>query len=270
MRNDFAASNTIWSWAHLVRCNSTVPIDLFNAVGLLSALLLTASLTASGSAATPRHPGVDLLDPAPAANDLGRWQFYSQDAAATFADTWRVDRGVLICRGQPLGYLYTKKKYTDFVLSLQYRIPRQSQPHKGGVLIRMTGKHTIWPKSLEAQINHPDAGDFWGLGGFRFDGPASRKKVIANSRFGSLTHLAKAVDAGKPIGEWNDYTIRAEGGTVTLTLNGREVNRATDCDVTAGPILLTAEGNTIHFRNLRLVTKQRPVVTIGRSGGRRQ
>jgi hypothetical protein len=156
----------------------------------------------------------------------------------------------------PLGYLYTKKKYTNFVLSLQYRLPRKAKPYKGGVLIRMTGKHTIWPKSLEAQINHPDAGDFWGLGDYRLDGPASRKKVIPQSRFGVLTNLAKAVDAAKPLGEWNDYTIRAEGGTVTLMLNGREVNRATGCDVTAGPILLTAEGNAIDFRNIHLVTEE--------------
>lgn len=223
----------------------------------LGTLLFAVALTTSALGDQSSGAKMDLLDPAPAANDLGHWKFYSEDAEAGFADTWRVDQGVLICRGTPLGYLYTKKKYTDFVLSLQYRVPRDAKPYKGGVLIRMTGKHKIWPKCLEAQINHPDAGDFWGLDGYQLDGPAKRKKAIGQSRFGALIHLAKVVDAAKPLGEWNDYTIRAAGGTVTLTLNGREVNRATGCDVAAGPILLTAEGSPIHFRKIRLTAKEK-------------
>jgi len=222
---------------------------------LRGVFLLTTVLVLPVAGDPPSDREIDLLNPAPSADSRSQWQFYSEDTKASLADTWRVDDGVLICRGSPLGYLYTKKKYTDFVLALQYRMPRDATSHNGGVLIRMTGKHKIWPKSLEAQINHPAAGDFWGLDGYKLDGPAERKKTIDPSRFGALTHLAKAVDAAKPPGEWNDYTIRAEGGTITLTLNGREVNQATGCDVTAGPILLTAEGNAIHFRNIRLAVK---------------
>ena len=222
----------------------------------LGVLLVATALTTPVAGEQSNLAEVDLLNPAPAENDLGHWRFYSENAKAGFADTWRVDQGVLMCRGTPLGYLYTKKKYTDFVLSLQYRVPKDAKPYKGGVLIRMTGKHRIWPKSLEAQINHPDAGDFWGLDGYQLDGPAKRKKAIAQSRFGALIHLSKAVDAAKPLGEWNDYTIRAAGGTVTLTLNGREVNRATGCNIAAGPILLTAEGSAIHFRKIRLTAKE--------------
>jgi hypothetical protein len=39
---------------------------------------------------------------------------------------------------------------------------------------------------------------------------------------------------------------------VTLEINGQEVNRATGCDVVPGKICLTAEGDEIHFRNVRL------------------
>ena len=56
-------------------------------------------------------------------------------------------------------------------------------------------------------------------------------------------------------GEWNRYEITAAGGTVTLRINGAEVNRATGCDVVAGPICLTAEGNEIQFRNVRIQTR---------------
>jgi hypothetical protein len=220
----------------------------------LGRLLVFVACATPTLAETPRSAeAVDLLRPAPTRDDLGRWAVFSESPTARFADTWHVDQGTLVCRGRPRGYLYTKEKYADFVLTFQYRLPREAKPHKGGVLIRMTGKHAIWPKCLEAQINHPDAGDFWGLAGYRLDGPAERKKTIAKSPFGALIHLAKMDEAARPIGAWNDYTIRAVGGTVTLTLNGRLVNRATGCDVTAGPILLTAEGNEIHFRKLRLI-----------------
>nr|MBC8868433.1 DUF1080 domain-containing protein [Planctomycetota bacterium] len=64
----------------------------------------------------------------------------------------------------------------------------------------------------------------------------------------------KAKASAKPPGQWNDYEIIAKGGTVTLRLNGQQVNQATDCDVTAGPILLTSEGNPIQFRNIELTS----------------
>ena len=43
---------------------------------------------------------------------------------------------------------------------------------------------------------------------------------------------------------------------MTLRLNGQQVNQATECDVVAGPILLTAEGNPIQFRNIELVPNE--------------
>lgn len=221
---------------------------------LLGACLAASALGPVALASGPPEP-IDLLSPAPTPGNLGHWRFFSEDPKATFADTWRVEQGVLISKGTPLGYLYTDKKYADFTLKLQYRVPEDAKPHKGGVLFRVTGQHKIWPKSLEAQINHPDAGDFWGLDGYTLDGPADRKKQLAHDQFGLLTNLKKARDAAKPLGQWNDYEVRAEGGTVTLLLNGQEVNRATGCETSAGPIVLTAEGNEIHFRNIRLTPR---------------
>ena len=40
---------------------------------------------------------------------------------------------------------------------------------------------------------------------------------------------------------------------MTLKINGQVVNKATRCEVTSGPICLTAEGNEIHFRRIELV-----------------
>ena len=187
------------------------------------------------------------------AGSLDGWHSFHQDGART-EDVWSLDTaGVLHCKGSPLGYLYTEQQYDNFVLELDYRWPPTSQPGNGGILIRATAPHKIWPKSLEAQINSPDAGDFWGLDGFALQGPEQRWKQLEHKDFGQLTNLKKSASAEHPAGQWNHYKIIADGDTVTLELNGRQVNRATGCETTPGHIVLTAEGSPIEFRSVRVV-----------------
>ncbi len=186
------------------------------------------------------------------------WKAFSEDPKAKLGDVWTfAPEGVIQCKGTPKGYLYTEKSYTSFILTLQWRTPPGKKPGNGGVLIRMTGQHKIWPKSLEAQLNAGDEGDFWGLDGFRISGPAERLKTIPQSPFGTLTNLKRTKGLVKAPGEWNEYRITARGETVTLAINGEEVNRATGCDVVAGPICLTAEGDEIQFRNVRVVVLEK-------------
>ena len=121
------------------------------------------------------------------------------------------------------------------------------------MLVRMTGEHAIWPKCLELQLNMDQAGDFWGLRGYALSGPAGRMKTMEHKLFGTCRNLKRLGDLEKPAGEWNRHEAVVEGGTVTQKLNGQLVNRATDCETAAGKILITAEGQEIHFRNVRLI-----------------
>lgn len=180
------------------------------------------------------------------------WKSFSEGTAKS-GDVWRLANGVLHCKGKPNGYIYTEKAYSDFTLRLEWRTPPGEKPGRGGVLVRTTGPHKIWPKSLEAQLNSPDEGDFWGLDGFRLAGPAERMKTIETSPFGKLINVKKAQTALRPVGQWNQYEIVANGPTVILRINGKEVNRATDCDAVAGPICLTSEGDPIEFRAIEIV-----------------
>lgn len=184
--------------------------------------------------------------------DPEAWDCYLDDPAVHLEDVWSVEDGVLICKGVPLGYLYTKRDYRDFVLKLDWRWPPGKKPGNGGVLIRMTGQHKIWPKSLEAQLNAGDAGDFWGLDGYNLSGPPERMRTTEHEQFGKLTNLKKTENLENPPGEWNSYEIIAEGDTVTLIINGRQVNKATGCDLNPGPICLTCEGDEIHFRDVEI------------------
>ncbi len=180
------------------------------------------------------------------------WDVFSEDPDSKISDTWAYADGVVICKGTPRGYAYTKTKYTDFVFELEWRWPEDKKPGAAGVLVRMTGEHKIWPKSFEAQINSPDAGDIWGLVGYQLEGPAERSKSLEHPQFGKLTNVKKAKQAEKPAGEWNKYKITAKGDTITLEINGQIVNRATGCETKPGRICLTSEGDEIHFRNVKL------------------
>lgn len=202
-------------------------------------------------------PGCAVQDGRPShsaalSENLDAWQCYLADPNVRVQDVWRVQNGVLICSGNPLGYLYTKQDYRDFVLRLQWRWPDGAEPGKGGVLIRMTGQHKVWPRSLEAQLNAGQAGDFWGLAGYELSGPAERTQSIDNEKFGRLTNVKKAKALEKPPGQWNTYEIIAQGDTVTLAINGEQVNKATGCALDSGKICLTSEGSEIHFRNIEV------------------
>ena len=194
------------------------------------------------------------------------WCFFSEDDQATVGDTWKLESAeqagaekgkILHCTGEPRGYLYTKESYGRFHLTLQWRRCTEDGTGRGGVLLFCRQPHRIWPKSLEAQLNAEAAGDFWGLCDFSLRGPADRLEIVEHPALGKLTHLIKMKDAEKEPGQWNTYEILCDGETVTLTINGELVNRCRlilpgEYELKPGPICLTAEGDPIEFRGLKI------------------
>jgi hypothetical protein len=221
---------------------------------LLGATVTLILLLNQPLAAAEEAEGMPLLTSQASDGTLAGWKAFHEPPAKT-GDVWTLKDGVLVCKGKPLGYLYTEKAYTNFDLTLEWRSPPGKKSGNGGVLLRKSGKDKIWPRSLEAQLNAGAEGDFWGLDGYALSGPADPLKHVAHPKFGQLTNLKRTMNAVKKPGEWNLYEISAHEGTVILKINGKEVNRATQCDVVAGPILLTAEGDEIHFRNVRIKLK---------------
>ncbi|MHC4298728.1 MAG: 3-keto-disaccharide hydrolase [Planctomycetota bacterium] len=214
---------------------------------LTQALLIAAACLFSASCASESSR---VAGPVSIGDSFDAWEYYLADPEVEMQDVWTIADGVLICQGEPLGYLYTKKEYRDFVLKLQWRWPPEKKPGKGGILLRMSGENKIWPKSLEAQINTGGAGDFWGLDGYELTGRAERMQTLEHERFGKLTNLKKTNDLEKPAGQWNSYEVIAKGDTVTLLINGEQVNKATGCEFDAGRICLTSEGDEIHFKDI--------------------
>lgn len=176
--------------------------------------------------------------------DLKGWKSFLRDGGA-MEDVWSVnERGEMICVGRPIGYIHTKKKYTNFELTLEWRFDPEKGPGNSGVLLRRHGKHKVWPNSIEAQLHSRNAGDIWNIGEFPMKSEAKRTR-------GRRTVKAEKCNE-KPLGEWNHYRIRMDHGTLTLTVNGVVQNVATGCEEIAGHIGLQSEGAEIHFRNIEL------------------
>jgi len=191
--------------------------------------------------AEPLRPGsrVALFNGA----DLAGWTAFFPDGKQSDG-TWRVQDGVLVCSGQPVGYLRTDVDYANFVLKLEWRWnPETKQTGNSGVLVRVIGADRVWPRCVEAQLQHENAGDFWNIGAYPMRTDPQRTRG-ANTR--------KLKLAERPAGEWNEYEIRLEGDRVTLVVNGEVLNEAWDVLEIPGKIAVQSEGTEIHFRNIVL------------------
>jgi hypothetical protein len=182
--------------------------------------------------------------------DLSGWTFFLQkagdnkDGTMKMEDVWSVQDGVIRCKGRPNGYIKTEKKFTNFVLKVQWRWPER--PGNSGVLLRQVGDDKVWPKSIEAQLMSGNAGDFWLIDGAKLDTPPDRVDPKA------ARHRLKVKANEKPLGEWNEYEITADKDKVTLKVNGEVLNEGTGAEEVAGPVLLQSEGAPIEFRNIRI------------------
>jgi hypothetical protein len=175
--------------------------------------------------------------------DLSKWTFHLNDNGK-MEDVWSIVDNVLVCKGNPIGYLRTKDKFTNYVLKLEWRFnPVTKKAGNSGVLLRTQEPDKVWPKSIEAQLQSGSAGDFWNIDSFTMTTDAARLK-------GRNTKHLRSNE--QPIGEWNEYEIIVNKGDVILNVNGDTLNSASGCEEIAGTICLQSEGAEIHFRNVRI------------------
>jgi len=163
-------------------------------------------------------------------------------------NVWSVKDGVLHCTGTPAGYLRTERDdYENYVLTLEWRWPPGTPGGNNGVLVHTStpGALGIWPKSLEVQLQHQHAGDFWVIG---TEIDVENKEARKQGR----RHLNLTDDSEKPLGEWNHMEITCKGDEVLVKVNDVLVNHATKSSVTSGAICLQSEGVPIEYRNIVL------------------
>jgi hypothetical protein len=208
--------------------------------------LVVLSLAATPSLPAAEEGEIVLFN----GRNLDGWTPALQDPAAKPEEVWSVQDGVLVCngRGKKSGYLRTvRDDFQNYTLTLQWRFPEGTPGGNSGVLVHASTPNAlgVWPKSLEAQLNHQNAGDLWVIG-------TTCQIENAAERVKGRRHLNLTDNSEHPIGQWNDYKIVCRGDEVTIWVNGDLVNHVTQCSVNKGAICLQAEGADIEFRNIRL------------------
>ena len=172
-------------------------------------------------------------------------------------DAFVVRNGNLISLGEPRGHLITDAVYENYRLTASYRFT--GKPGNCGILVHASAPRALYgmfPKSLEVQMQHQEAGDFlcieeditvpdmevrrgpkanWGVNG-------SKLRRIKNLTDGSE----------KPLGEWNTMIIECFKDSIKVWVNGVMVNEGTNCTVSKGQIAVQAEGSEVEFRKLEL------------------
>ena len=175
--------------------------------------------------------------------------------------TWRVEDGLLICSGHPVGVLRSKKQFENFVLHIEWC--HMEAGGNSGVFIWSDGVAAPGkrlPKGLEVQmldlewVNlHRNAdgtlppiayvhGELFGANGLTAtpDNPrGERSKSVENRCLGK--------------GRWNTYDVVCVDGTVKLAVNGKFVNGVREASQRKGYLCLESEGAEIKFRNIRIL-----------------
>jgi len=209
--------------------------------GVLSAWCQTSEDVAE----TPESPGaIQLFDGV----DFEGWKlFIPEDEGVDPASVWEVrEGGVLYCTGTPKGYIRTTTEYENYRLTFEWRWPEKGG--NNGLLIHIQEPDTVWPRSIEGQLQSKNAADLWVIGGAEF-------KEHTNPDDRRVPKMHKHNE--RPLGEWNRFEAVCDGDTIRLSVNGLLQNVATECTVTKGFIGLQSEGTPIEFRNIELETLEK-------------
>lgn len=173
--------------------------------------------------------------------DLTGWVLIAGDGPEK---TFTAEDGVVRCSGRPAGYMRTEKAYRNYKFVMEWRFLK---PGNSGVLVHMSGKDVVWPRSLECQGAFQNQGDFWVIGGFEFKEHKAGGERVNGRRLAKL-----GAHNEKPAGEWNVYEIVCDGDTVLPYVNGKLMNEAHECSDTSGRICIQSEGGQWEARKIYL------------------
>jgi hypothetical protein len=202
--------------------------------------------------------------------------FNGKDLSGWHADVPQMDKnpdasspfivrdGMLVSLGKPGGHLITDDVYQDYRLEVEYRFA--GKPGNCGVLVHASTPRALYkmfPKSIEVQMHHGNAGDFWCIVE-DITVPDMVKRRGPEEKWGITEGKARRIlnltdGSEKPVGEWNTMVIDCVGDAVKVWVNGDLVNHGTKCTATEGQIAVQAEGSEVEFRKLMLT----PIKEVG-------
>lgn len=177
--------------------------------------------------------------------DLSNWNFVVEGDAVPADEVYLVDDGIIRVMGEPLGYMYTKKKYRDYTLELEYRWAGEES--NSGVFVLIEEPLNPFPNGIECQLAAGKAGDFVLLGGSDLNEYTLPEGVTERPAFPVIAKQHPSNE--KPAGEWNKVRVTVNDGAIEVYINDVLQNSATS-QVKEGHIGLQSEGKEIQFRNL--------------------
>jgi hypothetical protein len=168
-----------------------------------------------------------------------------------------VRNGLLVSLGTPQGHLITDAIYENYTLELDYRFA--GEPGNCGVLVHASTPRALYgmfPKSIEVQLMHQNAGDFWCIQeNIQVENMEARRGAkenwgVTEGKERRIINLTD--DTEKALGEWNHVKIDCIQDRVTVWLNGVLVNDGFGSTASKGQIALQAEGAEVEFRSISL------------------
>jgi Domain of Unknown Function (DUF1080) len=192
-------------------------------------------------------------------NNLSGWHVDvpEMDSNAKAINPFIVRNGMLVSLGTPNGHLITDAVYKNFRLKVEYRFA--GVPGNCGVLVYASAPRALYkmfPKSLEVQMMHENAGDFWCIVE-DITVPDMEKRRGLKKDWGITEDKERRIinltdSSEKPVGEWNSMVIECLGNKIKVWVNGQLVNYGFNCTANKGQIALQAEGSEVEFRKLEL------------------
>lgn len=201
--------------------------------------------------------------------DLKGWHIDvpAMDKDSSVKTPFILRNGVFVSLASPQGHIITDKSYENYRLEVQYRFP--AKPGNCGVLVFVSKPRVLYdmfPKSIEVQMQHKDAGDFWCIGE-DITVPDMEKRRGPKNEWGSVDGKRRRImnltdNSEKPLGEWNTMIIECVGNAIKVWVNGDLVNYGTQATARKGQIALQAEGSEVEFRKVDLT----PIVAFSEKG----
>ena len=169
----------------------------------------------------------------------------------------------LVSLGEPQGHLITDAVYENYRIEVQYRFA--GTPGNCGLLLHASTPRSLYgmfPKSIESQMMHTNAGDFWCIVE-DIEVPEMEKRRGPKEKWGITEGKERRVinltdNSEKPVGEWNTMVVECVKDEIKVWVNGDMVNHGFHCTAQKGHIALQAEGAEVEFRKVVL----RPIAKL--------
>lgn len=174
-----------------------------------------------------------------------------------------IRNGMMVSLAKPQGHIITDAEYENFRLDVEYRFP--AKPGNCGVLVFASKPRVLYemfPQSIEVQLMHKNAGDFWCIGE-DIEVPDMEARRGPKENWGAVDGKERRIknltdNSEKPLGEWNAMRVECLGNSIKVWVNGDLVNNGFNATAAKGQIALQAEGSEVEFRKVALTPLKQP------------